>query len=98
MYNFSLQNKKPYLMTFNTDQKILGQIASAQSKIQRLEALRSLTPYEQVTIFFYGSGGKFLSLNENDIPFDLAFEIRILLDASIEHYNQEIKMLENSFQ
>jgi len=49
-------------MTFNTDQKILGQIAAAQSKIQRLEALRSLTPYEQVTIFFYGSGGKFLSI------------------------------------
>ncbi len=85
-------------MTFNTDQKILGQIAAAQSKIQRLEALRCLTPFEQVTIFFYGSGGKFLSINENDIPFDLAFEIRILIDAATEHYNHEIKMLENSFQ
>lgn len=85
-------------MTFNTDAKILGKIASTQSKIQRLEALRSLTPFEQVTFFFYGSGGKFLSINENDIPFDLAFEIRILIDAAIDHYNIEIKTLENSFQ
>lgn len=85
-------------MTFNTDRKILGQIAAAQSKIQRLEALRSLSPFEQCTFFFYGSGGKFLSINENDIPFDLAFEIRILIDAAIDHYNHEIKTLENSFQ
>jgi hypothetical protein len=85
-------------MTFNTDSKILGKIAAAQSKIQRLEALRSLTPFEQVTFFFYGSGGKFLSINENDIPFDLAFEIRLLIDAAIDHYNIEIKALENSFQ
>jgi hypothetical protein len=85
-------------MTFNTDSKILGKIAAAQSKIQRLEALRSLTPFEQVTFFFYGSGGKFLSINENDIPFDLSFEIRLLIDAAIDHYNIEIKALENSFQ
>lgn len=85
-------------MTFNTDRKILGQIAAAQSKIQRLEALRSLSPFEQCNFFFYGSGGKFLSINENDIPFDLAFEIRVLIDAAIDHYNHEIKALENSFQ
>jgi len=85
-------------MTFNTDQKILGQIASAQSKIQRLETLRSLAPFEQCNFFFYGSGGKFLSINENDTPFDLAIEMRILIDASIEHYENEIKSLSNSFQ
>jgi hypothetical protein len=85
-------------MTFNTDTKILGQIASAQSKIQRLEALRSLAPFEQCTFFFYGFGGKFLSINENDTPFDLAIEMRILIDASIEYYENEIKSLENSFQ
>jgi hypothetical protein len=85
-------------MTFNTDTKILGQIASAQSKIQRLEALRSLAPYDQCTFFFYGSGGKFLSINENDVPFNLAIEMRILIDAAIEHYEDEIKALSNSFQ
>jgi hypothetical protein len=85
-------------MTFNTDTKVLGQIAATQSKIQRLEALRSLAPYEQCTFFFYGSGGKFLSINENDVPFNLAFEMRILIDAAIEHYEYEIKGLSKSFQ
>jgi len=85
-------------MTLNTDQKILGQIAAAQSKIQRLEALRSLAPYDQCHFFFYGSGGKFLSINENDVPFNLAIEMRILIDAAIDHYEDEIKSLSNSFQ
>lgn len=85
-------------MTFNTDRKILGQIAATQSKIQRLEALRTLSPFEQCTFFFYGSGGKFLSINENDIPFDLSYEIRLLLDAAIDHYNNEILVLENSLK
>tara|TARA_R110002126_G_C10413867_1_gene496834 strand:+ start:1016 stop:1273 length:258 start_codon:yes stop_codon:yes gene_type:complete len=84
-------------MTYNTDTKILGKIAAAQSKIQRLESLRSLAPYEQCTFFFYGSSGKFLSINENDVPFDLAIEMRILIDASIEHYEDEIQSLSNSF-
>jgi hypothetical protein len=85
-------------MQLKTDSKILGEIASLQHKILRLEALRSLSPYEQCTFFFYSSSGKFLSLNENDLPFDLCFEIRILIDAALEHYQFEIKRLENSFQ
>jgi hypothetical protein len=85
-------------MHLKTDSKILGEIAILQSKILRLEALRDLTPFEQCTFFFYSRSGKFLSLNENDVPFDLAIEIRILLDASLEHYQFEIKRLENSFQ
>jgi len=85
-------------MHLKTDSKILGEIASLQHKILRLEALRVLSPYEQCTFFFYSSSGKFLSLNENDIPFDLSFEVRILIDAALEHYQFEIKRLENSFQ
>jgi hypothetical protein len=85
-------------MHLKTDSKILGEIASLQSKILRLEELRALTPYEQCTFFFYSTSGKFLSLNENDVPFDLSFEIRILLDAALEHYQYDIKRLENSFQ
>jgi hypothetical protein len=85
-------------MHLKTDSKILGEIASLQSKILRLEALRALTPFEQCTFFFYSSSGKFLSLNENDVPFDLSFEIRILIDAALDHFNVEIKRLENSFE
>lgn len=85
-------------MHLTTDSKILGEIASLQHKILRLEALRDLTPFEQCHFFFYSRSGKFLSLNENDVPFDLAFEIRILIDAALEHYQHEIKRLENSFQ
>jgi len=85
-------------MHLKTDSKILGEIASLQSKILRLEALRDLAPFEQCNFFFYSSSGKFLSVNENDVPFDLAIEIRILLDASLDHYQFEIKRLENSFQ
>ena len=85
-------------MHLKTDSKILGEIASLQHKILRLEALRALSPYEQCTFFFYSSSGKFLSLNENDLPFDLCFEIRILIDAALEHYQYDIKRLENSFQ
>ena len=85
-------------MHLKTDSKILGEIASLQSKILRLEALRALSPYEQCTFFFYSSSGKFLSINENDVPFDLPFEIRILIDAALDHYNFEINRLENSFQ
>ena len=62
-------------MQLKTDSKILGEIASLQHKILRLEALRALSPYEQCTFFFYSSSGKFLSLNENDLPFDLSFEV-----------------------
>ena len=85
-------------MHLKTDSRILGEIASLQSKILRLEALRALTPYEQCTFFFYSSSGKFLSLNENDVPFDLSFELRIFIDAALEHYQYDIKRLENSFQ
>lgn len=85
-------------MHLKTDSKILGEIASLQHKILRLEALRDLAPFEQCHFFFYSRSGKFLSLNENDVPFDLAIEIRILIDASIDHYQFEIKRLENSFQ
>jgi hypothetical protein len=85
-------------MQLKTDSKILGEIASLQHKILRLEALRDLAPFEQCHFFFYSRSGKFLSLNENDVPFDLAFELRILMDAALEHYQFEIKRLENSFQ
>lgn len=85
-------------MHLTTDSKILGEIASLQHKILKLEALRDLAPFEQCHFFFYSSSGRFLSLNENDVPFDLAIEIRILIDASIDHYQFEIKRLENSFQ
>jgi hypothetical protein len=85
-------------MHLKTDSKILGEIASLQHKILRLESLRALSPYEQCTFFFYSSSGKFLSLNENDVPYNLSHEIRILIDAALDHYNFEIKRLENSFQ
>jgi hypothetical protein len=85
-------------MQLQTDSKILGEIASLQQKISRLEALRALSPYEQCHFFFYSSSGKFLALNENDVPYNLSFEIRILIDAALDHYNFEIKRLENSFQ
>ena len=85
-------------MQLKTDSRILGEIASLQSKILRLEALRALSPYEQCTFFFYSSSGKFLSINENDVPYNLSHEIRILIDAALDHYNFEIKRLENSFQ
>jgi len=85
-------------MKLKTDSKILGEIASLQNKILRLEALRALSPYEQCTFFFYSSSGTFLSLNENDLPFDLCHEIRLLLDAALDHYFFEMKKLENDLQ
>ena len=85
-------------MTFNTDAHILSQIQALQMKIQRLEALKILSPYDQCHFFFYGSGGKFLSINENDVPFNLAFEIQVLIKAAIDHYECEIKSLSNSFK
>jgi hypothetical protein len=84
-------------MTLNTDAHILSKIQALQIKIQRLEALQTLAPFEQCNFFFYGSGGKFLAVNENDVPFDLAIEIKILIDAAIDYYQDEIKSLSNSF-
>jgi len=84
-------------MTLNTDTHVLSKIQVLQTKIQRLEALQCLAPFEQSNFFFYGSDGKFLAINENDVPFDLAIEIKILIDAAIDYYENEIKLLSNSF-
>lgn len=84
-------------MQLTTNAAVLSQIANLQSKILRIQALRALAPFEQVNFFFYSSSGKFLSINENDVPFSLSIEIGLILDASLDHYNIEMKTLENSF-
>jgi hypothetical protein len=90
-------------MHLTTDSRILGEIASLQSKILRLEALRDLAPFEQCHFFFYSRSGKFLSLNENDVPFDLAIESilpyvdEFLLGIDKQSFNQNYNKILNNF-
>ena len=78
-----------------TRARIMGRISALQARKKRLEDLLSLAPFKNPTIFCYGDKGRFISLDQSMIDFNLSFEFELLLraginDLEIEICNQEI--------
>jgi len=67
----------------NNDAQILAKIQALQFQKKRLQNLFSLAPYKNPTFFFYGKDGTFISLDQSIVPFNLSYEIILILEAAI---------------
>lgn len=83
------------MTTYTHNARTLGEIAVLQAKINRLKDLLPLLPFKKVNFFFYGTNGVFVGLDQSMLPFDMGIEIGILIEASIEHYENQLKELKN---
>jgi hypothetical protein len=81
-------------MTQNKE-RTMRQMAELQAKKTRLEDLFALMPYDKATFFFYGKDGTFVSLDQSMLPFSMVIEMGILIDSSIQYYEEQIKELSN---
>lgn len=78
-----------------TDEQILTEIQIRQQKIEQLYKLYN-KPITAVEIW-YRDDITLISIGQNDFPFNLANEVRMLILESVLFYENEIQELKNKF-
>lgn len=78
------------MTTYQTNARILGEIANLQAKVNHLKNLLAFKPFKKGTFFFYGNDGTFIGLEQSHLPFDMGTELEILLNESITWYQDQI--------
>jgi len=76
---------------------VLLEIKRLNEKREYLRLLSSLTNYSDCALIFTAShkfeGSTFQSIRQDDIPFNLANEIRMIIEDAIADYNSDIATL-----
>lgn len=76
---------------------VLLEIKRLTEKREQLRLLSSLTNYSDCALIFTAShkfeGSTFQSVRQEDIPFNLANEIRMIIEDAIADYNSDIATL-----
>ena len=78
------------------DEETIVSIQHLTTKVTRLKAILAITPFKNVNYFLYGSSGAFIGLDQSMFPMDLSNELKLLLQESIDIYENEIQQLHNS--
>jgi hypothetical protein len=81
----------------SSETAVLLEIKRLNEKREYLRLLSSLTNYKDCAIIFTAShkfeGNTFVSLREENLPFNLANEIKMLIEDAISDYNSDIATL-----
>jgi hypothetical protein len=76
---------------------VLLEIKRLNQKRDHLRLLSSLTNYQDCAMIFTAShkfeGSTFQSVRQEDFPFDMAEEFRMLIEDAIANYNSDIAAL-----
>jgi hypothetical protein len=74
---------------------ILIRISDLEKKITYLKAILALQPFSKVNFFFYGSNGTFCGLDQSNFDFNMAAEVKIFIEDSIQTMETDIIAYKN---
>lgn len=67
-----------------------------ETKVARLKAILALAPFKNVNFFYYGSNGSFVGIDQSMFAIDISNEMKLLLEESIEIFENDINQLKDS--